>query len=159
MSSNLKLVEVNIDEKWRDGPLQSRPGFLIRRLHQIHTLLFNEECGQEAITPVMYSVLSVLEKMGPVDQKTLARSVAIDKTNMSDVLERLRKHGLITRRVSSEDRRVRLTHLTDEGTAILDRVTNKVERAHMRTLGNLSVNEQAAIMALMKKIVDAQVQT
>ncbi len=152
----LKRVELDIDENWRSGPLQLRPGFLIRRLHQIHTALFNEECGQEGITPVMYSVLSVLEKSGPIDQTTLAQSVAIDKTNMADVLERLRKNGLVRRRISSRDRRVRLTALTDKGTELLDRVDAKAERAHVRTLGGLSNNEQAAIMALMKKIILSQ---
>ena len=93
-TANLKRVELDIDEHWRSGPLQLRPGFLIRRLHQIHTALFNEECGQEGITPVMYSVLSVLEKSGPIDQTTLAQSVAIDKTNMADVLERELDHSV-----------------------------------------------------------------
>ncbi len=155
-TANLKRVELDIDEHWRSGPLQLRPGFLIRRLHQIHTALFNEECGQEGITPVMYSVLSVLEKSGPIDQTTLAQSVAIDKTNMADLLERLRKNGLVRRRISSKDRRVRLTALTDKGTELLDRVDAKAERAHVRTLGGLSNNEQAAIMALMKKIILSQ---
>ena len=155
-TANLKRVELDIDEHWRSGPLQLRPGFLIRRLHQIHTALFNEECGQEGITPVMYSVLSVLEKSGPIDQTTLAQSVAIDKTNMADILERLRKNGLVRRRISSKDRRVRLTALTDKGTELLDRVDAKAERAHVRTLGGLSNNEQAAIMALMKKIILSQ---
>ncbi len=155
-TANLKRVELDIDEHWRSGPLQLRPGFLIRRLHQIHTALFNEECGQEGITPVMYSVLSVLEKSGPIDQTTLAQSVAIDKTNMADLLERLRKNGLVRRRISTKDRRVRLTALTDKGTELLDRVDAKAERAHVRTLGGLSNNEQAAIMALMKKIILSQ---
>lgn len=155
-TANLKRVELDIDEHWRSGPLQLRPGFLIRRLHQIHTALFNEECGQEGITPVMYSVLSVLEKSGPIDQTTLAQSVAIDKTNMADILERLRKNGLVRRRISTKDRRVRLTALTDKGTELLDRVDAKAERAHVRTLGGLSNNEQAAIMALMKKIILSQ---
>tara|TARA_S200000501_G_scaffold331182_1_gene332999 strand:- start:2258 stop:2740 length:483 start_codon:yes stop_codon:yes gene_type:complete len=154
--TTLRNVELDIDENWRNGPLQSRPGFLIRRLHQIHTAFFNEECSQEGITPVMYSVLSVLEKTGPIDQTTLAQSVAIDKTNMADVLERLRKNGLVKRRMSSKDRRIRLTVLTDEGTELLDRVDDKAERAHIRTLGGLTDSEQAAIMALMKKVIASQ---
>ena len=117
---------------WRGGALQRRPGFLIRRLHQIHTALFLQECGEEKITPIMYSVLSALSQSGPVDQTTLAKAVAIDKTNMADILERLRKRGLIRRRTSTKDRRVRLTGLTDEGRELLDRIDDKAERAHLR---------------------------
>ena len=75
---------------------------------------------------------------------------------MADVLERLRKNGLVKRRMSSKDRRIRLTVLTDEGTELLDRVDDKAERAHIRTLGGLTDSEQAAIMALMKKVIASQ---
>lgn len=141
---------------WREEALQSRPGFLIRRLHQIHTAIFAEECGEERITPIMYSVLSALAQSGPVDQTTLARAVAIDKTNMADILERLRKRGLIRRRVAPKDRRVRLAALTDEGRATLDRIDDKAERAHLRTIEDLAPREQEAFLGYMHRIVAAK---
>jgi DNA-binding MarR family transcriptional regulator len=141
---------------WRDGPLQARPGFLIRRLHQIHTALFNDECGHLGITPIMYSVLSTLAKTGPIDQTTLAHSVAIDTTNMTDVLERLRKHGYVRRRTSTRDRRIRLTSLTDEGRALLDQADERAERAHARTIEDLTASEQNALMQLLDKVVAAK---
>lgn len=141
---------------WRDGPLQGRPGFLIRRLHQIHTALFAEECGEARITPIMYSVLSALAQLGPVDQTTLARAVAIDKTNMADILERLRKRGLIRRRVAPRDRRVRLATLTDAGRALLDRIDAGAERAHLRTVEDLAPREQALFIDLMSRVVEAK---
>lgn len=141
---------------WRGGSLQHRPGFLIRRLHQIHTALFLQECGDEKITPIMYSVLSALSQTGPVDQTTLAKAVAIDKTNMADILERLRKRGLIRRRTSTRDRRVRLTGLTDEGRALLDRIDDRAERAHLRTLEDLPPAEQAQLVDLMTRLVEAK---
>ena len=141
---------------WRDGPLQGRPGFLIRRLHQIHTALFAEECGEEKITPIMYSVLSALAQSGPVDQTKLARAVAIDKTNMADILERLRKRGLIRRRVAPRDRRFRLAALTGEGQAVLDRIDEKAKRAHLRTVEDLSPREQALFIDYMTRVVKAK---
>ena len=39
-------------DDWHGKPLQERPGFLIRRLHQIHVALFMEECAAESITPM-----------------------------------------------------------------------------------------------------------
>lgn len=144
------------EPSWRDGDLQERPGFLIRRLHQIHTALFAEECGAEGVTPIMYSVLSALAQIGPIDQTTLAAAVAIDKTNMADILERLRKRGMVRRRVAPRDRRVRLATLTDEGRALLDRVDENAHRAHLRTVEDLSPRDQGVLMELMKRIVDAK---
>lgn len=156
--ANADVVEdkESVERVWRSGPVSGRPGFLIRRLHQIHTALFNEECGKGSVTPIMYSILSALAQTGPIDQTTLARQIAVDKTNMVDVLERMRKRGLIRRRTSSKDRRVRLTALTDEGRQVLDGIDERAERAHRRTIEDLTADEQRTLMALMTKIIEAK---
>lgn len=141
--------------EWRTAPVQARPGFLIRRLHQIHTALFAEETAPEKVTPVMYSVLSALDQRGAMDQTTLARAVAIDKANMADILERMRKRGLVGRRVGEDDRRVRVVELTEEGHALLTRLDERAERAHARTIEPLDEEEQRIFLALMARIVDA----
>lgn len=140
-------------EDWRDQPVQGRPGFLIRRVQQVHTALFAEETGPERITPIMYSVLSALGQDGPMDQTRLARTVAIDKTNLADLLERLRERGLVTRRVPRADRRVRLAALTEAGKALLDRMDEPVARAHARTIAALDADEQALFLEFMQRIV------
>jgi DNA-binding MarR family transcriptional regulator len=138
--------------------LSQRPGYLIRRLHQIHTALFTEECGEEKITPIMYSVISGLEQTGPVDQTTLAQLVAIDKTNVADLLERLQRRGLIRRRMLAADRRVRIAALTAKGVALLRRMEARVERAHERTIEDLPPKDQARFVAMMSRIVDGKTQ-
>ena len=40
--------------------LWQRPGYLIRRLHQIHVAMFIEECAAFNITPVQYAVMTAL---------------------------------------------------------------------------------------------------
>jgi hypothetical protein len=57
-------------------PLDQRPGFLIRRLHQIHVALFQKNCAAFEITPLQYSLLSALAKRGTADQTALAADVA-----------------------------------------------------------------------------------
>ena len=81
--ANADVVEdkESVERVWRSGPVSGRPGFLIRRLHQIHTALFNEECGKGSVTPIMYSILSALAQTGPIDQTTLARQIAVDKAS------------------------------------------------------------------------------
>jgi DNA-binding MarR family transcriptional regulator len=154
--NNEKESGSNAAAPWREDPVQMRPGFLIRRLHQIHTALFAEECGEEKVTPIMYSVLSALAQTGAVDQTTLAAAVAIDKTNMTDILDRLKKRGLVRRRVAPKDRRVRLTALTEEGRDLLDRIDEKAHRAHLRTVEDLNPADQKRLMKLMSQIIDAK---
>ena len=86
-------------------PLWGRPGYLLRRLHQIHYALFFEECAGYDITPVQYGLLTTLSLNPNLDQNSLARELGIDRTNVADVLNRLARRGLVERRRSPNDAR------------------------------------------------------
>ncbi|WP_425405496.1 MarR family winged helix-turn-helix transcriptional regulator [Hwanghaeella sp.] len=148
-------VRSDEDALWRSGDVSLRPGFLIRRLHQIHTGLFLEACGDENITPVMYSVLSCLSQHGPLDQTTLAKEVAIDKTNMTDILKRLMNRGYVIREIADTDRRMRVTSLTKAGEAVLKRTDPLARDAHRKTLDALSPQDRIRFTEMMMTIVQA----
>ena len=149
------LARKDEDALWRSGDVSLRPGFLIRRLHQIHTGLFLEKCGEENITPVMYSVLSCLSQHGPLDQTTLAKAVAIDKTNTTDILKRLTKRGYVIREVADTDRRMRLTTLTSAGKEVLERTDPQAREAHRMTLAALPPQDRIRFVEMMMTIVEA----
>ncbi|MGQ3671880.1 MarR family winged helix-turn-helix transcriptional regulator [Xanthobacter sp. TB0136] len=133
--------------------LFERPGFLARRVHQIHVSLFSELCGSFAVTPVQYSLLSALDTLEEADQTTLARTVALDRTTTTGALKRLESRGFVRRAPSSEDRRAQSCRLTDEGRAILAGMEEAARRAHRATVEMLSPQEQAQLIEAMKKIV------
>lgn len=138
---------------WRRTRLQSRPGFLIRRLYQIHVALFAEECAAERITPVQYSVLTSLDQLGTVDQATLSRSVALDRTNVADVVARLEGRNLVKRRPSPQDGRMMLSSITREGCELLNRLEPAARRAHERTIAALPRNERALFLEALAYLV------
>src|ERR1700690_1748530 len=72
-----------------DMPLWARPGYLLRRLHQIHYALFFEECDEFDITPVQYGLLTTLSLNPDLDQNSIGRELGTDHTNVADVLDRL----------------------------------------------------------------------
>lgn len=135
--------------------LKRRPGFLIRRLHQIHTSLFVEECESFGITPVQYSLMTALLHHGEVDQVSLAAEVGIDRANTTDVLRRLDEHGLIARKMSATDSRAKLCTLTREGRKLALSMENAVKRAHERTVAVLPVAERKAFVSSLRLLVDA----
>src|SRR5438552_12759875 len=102
-------------------PLAQRPGYLIRRLHQIHVALFQEKCAAFEITPLQYSLLSALAVRRTADQTTLAADVALDRTTTTGALKRLQIRGFIQRAVRRDDRRARACKLTAAGAALLKR--------------------------------------
>ncbi len=135
--------------------LLTRPGFLIRRLHQIHTALFIEETARFELTPFQYSLLSVLESQGEMDQNSLALAVGLERSSVAEVLPRLQDRGLLARRVSPQDGRVRLVSLTRESRALLKRMAAAAERAHARTIEALPASERDQFMLQMVRLVRA----
>lgn len=138
----------------RLGVLAERPGFLIRRLHQIHVALFHDECAVFGLTPVQYSAISALDGF-ELDQKQLGQKVGIDRASTTEVLRRLEKSGWIDRRKCPEDGRRQLARLTPKGKALLAQVTESALRAHERTLEPLTKAERERFIRYMSKIVSA----
>src|SRR6266446_4438111 len=87
-----KKRPLRADTVHSDMPLWGRPGFLLRRLHQIHYALFFEECAGFDITPVQYGLLTTVSLNPDLDQNSLARELGIDRTNVADVLNRSEEH-------------------------------------------------------------------
>jgi DNA-binding MarR family transcriptional regulator len=135
--------------------LSGRPGFLIRRLHQIHLALFAEECGRFGVTPVQFSLLSVVAARPGLDQSALALAVGVDRATTANVLARLEANGLLRRSRSANDSRVKLAHVTAAGRRMLGRMDASARRAHERTLEALPARDRDRFVAYLARLVDA----
>lgn len=138
-----------------DFHLYSRPGFLIRRLHQIHLHLFNEQTREYSISPVQYSLLTVLDEHGEMDQNTLALKLGLERTSVAEVIPRLIARGLLSRRQNESDKRFKLVDLTKEGKHLLCEMLDAVERAHNLTINAVPLEQQQQLLEIMAKLVDA----
>jgi Transcriptional regulators len=117
--------------------------------------MFMEECAEFRITPVQYSVLTVLARQPGLDQATLGVQVGIDRATLAGVLSRLVRRGLIDRRASETDRRMKLASLSVEGQALLKRIDQNAQRAHDRTIAPLPPERRAAFLRDLTYLVSA----
>ncbi|MDP3171009.1 MAG: MarR family transcriptional regulator, partial [Polaromonas sp.] len=85
--------------------LYARPGFLLRRAHQISAAVFEDECRGVGLTPAQFGVLSVLRASPGLDQSSLARALGFDKVTVLRVLRGLETRGLIARAPAPASRR------------------------------------------------------
>src|SRR5690606_5889508 len=85
--------------------LQQRPGFLLRRAHQISVAIFEKECAAVELTPAQYGVLNVLGNSSGIDQSRLSRALGLDRVTVLRVAKGLEARGLISRQPSPEDAR------------------------------------------------------
>ncbi len=133
--------------------LWSRPGYLVRRLHQISIGLFAEECQQFNITPVQYALLTVLYSGCALDQITVSTEVGVDRTSGSDVIRRLGRRGLLMIIPSAEDRRAKLVQITVEGKSLVQKMQASMEEAQARLIAPLTPQEQMDFERIMQKII------
>jgi len=137
------------------GGVWSRPGFLIRRLHQIHYAMFLEECKEGGITPVQYGVMTVLARNPWLDQTAIGYEVGLDRTTAADVIKRLEDKGLLERRINPLDRRSRQAAVTERGLSIMGALQDSMARSQHRLLQPLSPGDQKVFMSLLVELVEA----
>jgi DNA-binding MarR family transcriptional regulator len=138
------------------GVRWSRPGYLVRRLNQVHYALFFEECGDARMTPVQYGLLSALmKKPRGMDQNSLATEIGLDRTTTSDVLRRLEARGLVTRERSTTDKRMNIARLSPEGRTTTALLEESMGRAQERLLEPLPAAERERFMANLVHLVES----
>jgi DNA-binding MarR family transcriptional regulator len=142
-------------KKARALDLDELPGYYIRRLHQIAVAIFLQETEAHGLTPVQYAALSKVGVTPGVDQRTLARSIGLDTSTIAGVIDRLEARGLMQRKASPEDRRVRLLSLTDDGQDLLQAVEPDMLEAQQRILQPLLAPERNEFMRMLRKLVTA----
>ena len=116
-----------------------RPGFLVRRLHQIYVAIYFQNCERFGTTPVQSSVMQVLMSQPGMDQVALAGEIGIDRTTASTVLSRLEARGIVRREADPEYRRTKRAFLTASGKAMLRDMQTAIETAHKELIKPLRV--------------------
>ena len=137
------------------APLRARPGFMLRRAHQIAVSVFMEETAAHGITPTQYGILVGLQRHPGLDQITLARLLGLDRSTVSMVLKSLETAGLVDRVIATPDKRRRALALTEAGAALLAALAAPAIRAVERLLAPLDPAERATFLRLLDKLTAA----
>ncbi|MCK8783783.1 MarR family winged helix-turn-helix transcriptional regulator [Roseomonas sp. NAR14] len=133
--------------------LLSRPGFLVRRLHQIHSAMFAEECAAYGVTPVQYSLMTLLEHAPGIDQGRAAAGLSLDRFTTADVVKRLETAGLL-RTERGRDRRAKSLFLSRQGSRLLDEMQASAQRAHDRLVEGLPPRQREQFVRNLRRLVD-----
>jgi DNA-binding MarR family transcriptional regulator len=121
---------------------------LVLELVWAHRGRFIEGVGELALSPMQAHTLRFLER--PVPMSELAETLWCDASNVTGIVDRLEARGLVERRPSPGDRRVKLLCLTDEGEALRARVVERMERPAPE-LSALDAEEQRDLRDLLAR--------
>ncbi|MET8431050.1 MarR family transcriptional regulator [Nocardia sp. NPDC004860] len=111
---------------------------------------FTLAAASENLTASQGKALIVLRR-GPIAMRALAGIMACDASNVTGIIDRLEKRGLVRREASASDRRVTNLVITVEGEQVTDAI-----RAKMHTtrdgLNRLSAQDQDRLYALLERV-------
>src|SRR3954451_11262335 len=128
--------------------LYARPGFLLRRAHQISAAVFEDECRELGLTPAQFGVLTILKAHPGMGQSSLARALGFDKVTVLRVLRGLESRGLVDRAPAGDNRRNVSVTLTAAGADLLQQAQRPAERAYKRLMAPLDKGQQEHLLEL-----------
>ncbi|HEX3442539.1 MAG TPA: MarR family transcriptional regulator [Pseudolabrys sp.] len=134
--------------------LRARPGFLVRRLHQIGVAIFTDEMADLELTPVQYGAMSIVGMNPGIDQSALGEELGTDRANTTDVINRLVNNGYALRAVSPKDRRMRRVYLTDHGRDIVVEANQRLKNVRSRFLSPLKPADREIFLDLMIELIE-----
>jgi DNA-binding MarR family transcriptional regulator len=102
--------------------------------------------------PRGYQVLAGLAGGPPHTQLALARTLGVDRTVMTYLLDELEGAGLVARRPDPADRRARQVLLTDVGRARLCDLERRLRDAEDQLLAPLEPAERDVLRALLQRL-------
>ncbi len=105
------------------------------------------------LSPAQCHVLHLIEPGRPIPMRQLAETLSCDASNVTGLVDRLEARGLVRRRPSPDDRRVKVLDLTPTGsrlrTLLLERMTTPPA-----TLERLSPTEQRALVRILTRLLE-----
>ena len=107
------------------------------------------------LTGTQYNVLRILRGAEPAGLpcKGIGDRMISHDPDMTRLLDRMEKRGLITRERQSDDRRVVKTRITSEGLDILRRLDAPVQDLHRRQFRNITEDRLKVLAVALEEIL------
>lgn len=107
-----------------------------------------------ALSPAQRHVLHLIEPERPSPMGRLAEALGCDASNVTGLVDRLESRGLVERRPSAEDRRVKVIQLTSTGARLRAQLLRRVTGGSSCRLSRLSTTDQRALVRILETLVD-----
>jgi DNA-binding MarR family transcriptional regulator len=130
-----------------------------RAWHLLTKFFFAQRCrapssGPETdLSPVQCHVLHLIEPGRPLPMSRLADTLSCDASNVTGLIDRLESRGLVQRRPSALDRRVKVLHLTPAGARVRAQLLRQMIDGS-RPLSRLSLDQRRTLVKLLEALVD-----
>jgi DNA-binding MarR family transcriptional regulator len=108
--------------------------------------------GDSGLSQVQCHVLHLMEPGQPVPMSRLAEVLSCDASNVTGLVDRMEARGLLARRPSPGDRRVKVLELTATGERLRAEMLRHMTGQPL-PLASLRPDERRALVALLERLV------
>jgi MarR family transcriptional regulator, organic hydroperoxide resistance regulator len=110
------------------------------------------------LTPTQYNALRILRGAGAdgITCGEISERMVTKDSDITRLLDRLERRGLISRERPENNRRVVLTRITDEGLKLLAELDDHVQEGHRRLAGHLGKQQLKALNELLEAMRSAE---
>ena len=136
-----------------DDAFFNRPAHLINRVARLMTRIGEARLKPLGFSPAQLPVLGALARHGPLSQKALAEGGKIEQPSMAQMLARMERDGLVTRRPDPNDGRASLYSLTQKTWDHLPALSDALIEGGREALAGLSAEEEEILRLLLKRVV------
>ncbi|HBK45050.1 MAG TPA: MarR family transcriptional regulator [Xanthomonadaceae bacterium] len=148
----------NVQDAHISAQMKALHGALISVVSAMNRPRNDEKMIEEAgirLERALFSVLVGIERLGPIGVVELAERAGRDYTTVSRQVAKLESLGLVKRRESPVDRRVREALISAKGKAMTDRIDAARERMGQAVFKDWDKDEIDDFVRLMRKFADA----
>ncbi|HMS45070.1 MAG TPA: MarR family transcriptional regulator [Alphaproteobacteria bacterium] len=133
--------------------LQDHIGYWLRCLSNFVSHHFAARLEQHDVSVAQWVVLRLLYDRPGISQNEAATLVAVDKSSLSRLLERLLTKKLVSRTPSAEDQRVMQLQLTAKGKKLVPLLAAAADENDRRFFNGLSESEQRQFLATIRQLL------
>lgn len=138
------------------GLLPELLGYRLRRAQAAVFEHFARTVGAaEEITPGLFGMLQVIAANPGLSQSRLAEAMAVDRSTIVNVIDRLEALGLVARAPSARDLRSYALAPTRKGRLALARMEARVLRHEAEVAAALTPGERRTLMRLLARLYEA----
>jgi DNA-binding MarR family transcriptional regulator len=149
--------------KWlkmsKELPIREEVGLNLRVAVALLDSRFNKTIEAYGITAVQYNVLRILKGVYPEGHARcdIASRMVERASDITRIIDRLERQGLVERDRTNEDRRISITRITDKGIEILNKLNKIVEQEHKVHTKNLTEEECKQLSVLLEKLYENEI--
>lgn len=112
----------------------------------------HHDIRKTGLNPTEFGVLEFLYHKGPQPLQQIGEKILISSGNITYVVDKLERKGLVARRASPDDRRVIYADVTEEGRSFMDSKFPGHRLAVEHAVEALTPEERRQAIALLKKL-------